>query len=167
MAPVIIKEITRRVNLCNVWQAVYTAGVVIPKPIATATYLHRSLNAKKLIEVGFSALPTGETMAGHLKKNKIPKESEISIAGFPREMLKKDLSHVYALLKVHLGKFKLRPKLTMEEVGHLLLPRDSVIYSFVVEDPETKAITDFMSFYRLPTQILRKEGHSHSTIEVR
>lgn len=36
LAPVLIKEITRRVNLTNVWQAVYTAGVVIPKPVSTA-----------------------------------------------------------------------------------------------------------------------------------
>lgn len=30
MAPVLIKEITRRVNLEGIFQAVYTAGVVLP-----------------------------------------------------------------------------------------------------------------------------------------
>jgi glycylpeptide N-tetradecanoyltransferase len=44
LAPVLIKEITRRVNKCDIWQAVYTAGVVIPPPITAATYYHRSLN---------------------------------------------------------------------------------------------------------------------------
>lgn len=34
LAPVLIKEVTRRVNLRNVWQASYTAGVVLPKPVA-------------------------------------------------------------------------------------------------------------------------------------
>lgn len=110
LAPVLIKEVTRRINLDNVWQAVYTAGIVIPRPVATATYLHRSLNAKKLIEVGFSALPTGETMAQHLKKHKIPKESDIQLKGFPREMAKKDITSVYKLLTEHLSKFKLRSK---------------------------------------------------------
>ena len=33
LAPVLIKEVTRRVNLQGVWQAVYTAGVVLPTPI--------------------------------------------------------------------------------------------------------------------------------------
>ena len=33
LAPVLIKEITRRVNLRDRWQAVYTAGVVLPRPI--------------------------------------------------------------------------------------------------------------------------------------
>ncbi len=36
LAPVLIKEITRRVNLKNIWQAIYTAGVLIPTPIGRA-----------------------------------------------------------------------------------------------------------------------------------
>lgn len=72
LAPVLIKEVTRKVNLSEVWQAVYTAGIVVPIPAGTATYSHRSLNPKKLIEVGFSALPLGESMAAHLKKCKLP-----------------------------------------------------------------------------------------------
>lgn len=51
LAPVLIREITRRVNLTGIFQAVYTAGVVLPKPITTCRYWHRSLNPKKLIDV--------------------------------------------------------------------------------------------------------------------
>ena len=36
LAPILIKEITRRVNRCNIWQAVYTAGATIPTPITGA-----------------------------------------------------------------------------------------------------------------------------------
>lgn len=53
VAPVLIREITRRVNLTGIFQAVYTAGVVLPKPVSTSRYWHRSLNPKKLIEVNF------------------------------------------------------------------------------------------------------------------
>ena len=49
LAPVLIKEITRRVNLAGIFQAVYTAGVVLPKPVASCRYYHRSLEPKKLI----------------------------------------------------------------------------------------------------------------------
>ena len=35
MAPVLIREITRRVNLENIFQALYTAGVKLPTPIAS------------------------------------------------------------------------------------------------------------------------------------
>ena len=50
------QEITRRVNLEGIWQAAYTAGVVLPKPAATCQYWHRSLNPKKLISINFSRL---------------------------------------------------------------------------------------------------------------
>ncbi len=43
-------------NARGIWQAAYTAGVVLPKPLATCQYWHRSLNPKKLIDVGFSRL---------------------------------------------------------------------------------------------------------------
>jgi len=35
LTPVLIKEVTRRVNLQNIWQAIYTAGVVLPTPFGT------------------------------------------------------------------------------------------------------------------------------------
>ncbi len=43
-------------NANDIWQAAYTAGVVLPKPVAVTQYWHRSLNPKKLISVGFSRL---------------------------------------------------------------------------------------------------------------
>lgn len=43
---------------------------------------------------------------------------------------------------------------TEEEVSHFLLPRENVIQSFVVEN-EAGAITDFYSYYCLPSTILR------------
>ena len=39
----------------------------------------------------------------------------------------------------------------LEEVEHLLLPRDKVMESYVVEDPKCGAITAFGSFYSLPS----------------
>ena len=39
VAPVLIKEITRRVHQQGVFQAVYTAGVVLPKPVASCRYV--------------------------------------------------------------------------------------------------------------------------------
>lgn len=71
LAPVLIKEITRRVNVLNIWQAIYTAGVVIPKPTAHTTYYHRSLNPKKLVEVGFSMRPANTPMGRYIKLHKI------------------------------------------------------------------------------------------------
>lgn len=44
------------------------------------------------------------------------------------------------------------------EVSHFLLPRNNVIYSYVVKDSK-KNITDFFSFYNLPSSILKHEEH--------
>ena len=51
MAPVLIKEVTRRINLKGVWQAIYTAGKYIPSPITETYYHFRPLNYKKLLDV--------------------------------------------------------------------------------------------------------------------
>ena len=44
-------------NLQGRWQAAYTAGIVLPKPVGRCRYWHRSLNPKKLIEVRCCCLP--------------------------------------------------------------------------------------------------------------
>ena len=63
LAPVLIKEITRRVNHTGVFQAVYTAGVVLPGHVASCRYYHRTLDARKLVEIGFTRVPPRMTMA--------------------------------------------------------------------------------------------------------
>ena len=59
----------------------------------------------------------------------------------------------------YLNKFTAHFHYTYEEFMHFMLPRPGVIESFVVEDPETKKITDFISFYELPSTILRHDTH--------
>ena len=51
MAPVLIKEVTRRVNMRGIWQAIYTAGKYIPTPISETCYNFRPLNYKRLLDV--------------------------------------------------------------------------------------------------------------------
>jgi glycylpeptide N-tetradecanoyltransferase len=63
LAPMLIKEVTRRVNLQNIWQAIYTSGTTLPTPYGTAQYHHRNLNPKKLVDVKFSFKPANQTMS--------------------------------------------------------------------------------------------------------
>jgi len=156
LAPVLIKEVTRRVNLQSTWQAVYTAGVVLPRPIAECRYWHRSLNPKKLIEVGFSHLAPRMTLARTIKLYQLPTEHKL--AGF-RKMEKKDVPAVYRIITEYLAKFKLHPVFTKEEIAHWLLPRDDIVFSLVRVDRENKA-TDLCSFYRLPSSILGHEKYN-------
>jgi len=152
MAPVLIQEITRRVHLTNRWQAVYTAGKLLPRPVSIARYFHRSLNPKKLVDVEFSAPPQGRaTMAMMMKLYRVNPEPQVP--GI-RPMTSKDCAQVHKLLSDYLAKFKLAPLFTVEEVRHFLLPIAGVVNSYVVENAETKQITDFISFYTLPSTIV-------------
>jgi glycylpeptide N-tetradecanoyltransferase len=155
LAPVLIKEITRRVNKQDVWQAVYTAGVVLPRPVSECRYYHRSLNPKKLIDVGFSHLGPRMTMARTIKLYKVPDSPQLS--GM-RQMEPKDVPRVFELVSGYLNKFALHPKFKEDELGHWMLPRKDVIYAYVREN-DSGVVTDVVSFYSLPSSILNNEKY--------
>ncbi|OIT29249.1 PREDICTED: glycylpeptide N-tetradecanoyltransferase 1-like [Nicotiana attenuata] len=157
LAPVMIKEVTRRVHLENIWQAAYTAGVVLPTPISTCQYWHRSLNPKKLIDVGFSRLGPRMTMSRTIKLYKLPDQTVTP--GF-RKMEPHDVPAVTRLLRNYLKQFAVAPDFDENDVEHWLLPKEDVVDSYLVESPETHEITDFCSFYTLPSSILGNQNYS-------
>jgi len=157
LAPTLIKEITRRVNLTNVWQAVYTAGVVLPTPVAKCRYYHRSLNPKKLVNVGFSHLNRRLTIPRAIKLYKLPEKTQVP--GI-RLAAPKDIKDITTLLTDYLKTRALAPSFTEEEVAHWFLPRDDIINTFVVEDPSTHKVTDLVSFYSLPSTIIGNKTYS-------
>jgi glycylpeptide N-tetradecanoyltransferase len=61
--PLLLKEVTRRCNLQGYFHGLATSGRRIPTPFCAIKYFHRSLNPKKLIEIGFSALKPKETVS--------------------------------------------------------------------------------------------------------
>ena len=101
LAPVLIKEVTRRVNRTGVWQAVYTAGVVLPKPVARCRYWHRSINPKKLIEVNFSRLQPRMTMSRTIKLYKLPDTPQSAL----RPMTVADVPGAFRLVAQYLTKY--------------------------------------------------------------
>ncbi|KAK9815189.1 hypothetical protein WJX73_010437 [Symbiochloris irregularis] len=155
LAPVLIKEVTRRVNLRGLWQAAYTAGVVLPKPVATCQYWHRSLNPKKLISINFSRIAPRMTMARTLKLYKLP---EATVTPGLRPLTKADVPQVAALMSRYLSKFQLAPRFTEAEVEHYLMPVTDVIDSHVVEAPNGD-ITDLLSYYTLPSSVLGNDKY--------
>lgn len=158
LAPVLIKEITRRVNLTGVFQAVYTAGVVIPKPVAQCRYHHRSLNPKKLIAVGFSQLGPRMTLARLTKLYQLPDEP---VTPGIKALEPKYVEPACALLESYLRKYKVAATFNKEEFAHWFLPRDGIVNAYVVEDPVTKTITDFISFYTLPSSVLNHKQYNN------
>jgi glycylpeptide N-tetradecanoyltransferase len=66
---------------------------------------------------------------------------------------------VTCILNEYLGRYKLHQQFLEDEVRHFLTPRESLVYVYVVEDSDGN-ITDFCSFYCLPSSILNNRFHS-------
>ena len=75
LAPALIREVTRRVNLKNIWQAIYTSGTTLPTPFSTAPYWHRNLNPQKLVDVRFSFKHPEMNQAKFNKMHKLPEQT--------------------------------------------------------------------------------------------
>jgi len=150
VAPVLIREITRRVNATGIFQAVYTAGVVLPKPVATCRYWHRSLNPKKLISVQFASLSKNMTMARTIKLYKLPDQPKIP--GF-KPLEAKHIPQATERLNEYLNRYKLHQSFDLDEFEHWFMPQKDIVYSYVVENEEGD-VTDFISFYSLSSTIM-------------
>lgn len=163
LAPVLIKEITRRCYVNGIFQAIYTGGIILPTPVSSCRYYHRALDWLKLYEVGFSPLPHGSTKARQITKNHLP--AATSTPGW-RPMESKDIDAVHTLLERYLLRFDMNQAFTRDEIDHWLVykpapGKEQVVWAYVVEDPETKKITDFVSFYNLESTVINHEKHGH------
>lgn len=159
LAPVLIKEITRRVNKQNIWQALYTAGSLLPSPISVCRYTHRPLNWAKLHDVGFTPLPPNATKTEMVAKYALPKKT---VSKGLRPLKLEDIDETLKLFNKFQERFEITQDFTKEEFTHWMLgnteQKNNVIFSYVIENDEGK-ITDFFSFYSLPFSILNNQAY--------
>lgn len=158
LAPVLIREMTRRCNVAGIWQAIYTAGVLLPTPVSTCRYYHRALDWTKLHEVGFSPLPPGSTPQRQVLRNRLP---SATVTPGLRQMERRDCAEVLALLKRYLERVEMVQEFNEQEFEHWLLNDDAaadrVVYAYVVE--VGGRITDFFSFYTLESTVMNNAKH--------
>ncbi|KAK7020539.1 Glycylpeptide N-tetradecanoyltransferase [Favolaschia claudopus] len=170
LAPVLIKEVTRQVHLQGIFQAIYTAGVVIPTPISVCRYFHRALNIPKLLDVEFTHVPRNMTAARMIRVNKVPDTPTLNI----RPMEERDVVPVADLFSKYMRRFDMVPVMSLEDVHHQFLSGQGtgkigdggqgrrvgqVTWTYVVENPDTRRITDFFSIYYLPSTIIHNPDH--------
>ncbi|KAK0228680.1 N-myristoyl transferase [Armillaria fumosa] len=169
LAPVLIKEVTRRVHLEGIFQAIYTAGVVIPTPVSTCQYYHRALNTTKLVDIHFTSVPRHMSLARLINYNKVPDKTTLPI----REMEEKDVKQVADLFARFMLRYDMVPAMNFDDVRHQILSGNGtgklgdggpgrrarqVTWCYVVEDPQTHQVTDFFSFYSLPSTVINSPG---------
>jgi glycylpeptide N-tetradecanoyltransferase len=161
LAPVLIKEITRRCFLDGTFQAIYTGGSLLPTPVATCRYFHRSLDWEKLYELKFSPLPKGSTVQRQTKKYLLPKTTATPNL---RPMTLQDVESVKDLLNRYLDRFDMAQVFSSDEIKHWFvhdpeLCPEQVVWAYVVENPSTKKITDFFSYYSLASTAIGNAKH--------
>lgn len=160
LAPVLIKEITRRCYVHGVFQAVYTVGTLLPTPVSTCRYFHRAIEWEKLYDVGFSPLPHGSTKQRQIIRYKLPEET---FTPGLREMKAEDVDTVLDLLKRYLERMDMAQVFSKTDFEHWMFPaekpKEQVVWSYVVEDPASKKITDFFSFYSLESTVIGHKKH--------
>lgn len=86
------------------------------------------------------------------KRYRLPDTKSIKILGNIRIMEKKDISEVLKLFNQQQQKYKIYYKMNQDEVRHFLLPKDNVVWTYVIENEDEKGklvVTDFFSMYRL------------------
>ena len=92
--------------------------MVLPRPVARCRYWHRSLNPKKLIEVGFSRLAPRMTMVRTLKLYALPDQPATKGV---RALKEEDVPSCCAKLNAYLRRYKLTPQLSgpLSRLGEL------------------------------------------------
>ena len=150
LAPVLIKEVTRRCYQHGVYQALYTAGTLLPTPITTCRYFHRSLDWPHLYKTGFSHLPNRSTEGMQVRKYFLPSKTATKHL---RPMKVGDVPAVRDLLVRYIDRFHLKQDFSEAEMAHLLCSEASkgVVWAYVVE--EGGKVTDFISFYLLEVSL--------------
>ncbi|XP_059892600.1 glycylpeptide N-tetradecanoyltransferase 1-like [Gadus macrocephalus] len=156
MSPVLIRELTRRVQQQGVSQAVYTAPVVLPTPLATCRFWNRPLSPRKLMDVDYPGLRLNTKL--HLKLQRLPKLPKTP--GL-RPLTLEDIPGAMNLLHTHFLESGLSPTFSPQEAVHWLLPREDVMDSYVVEASDGTGLTDLVSFYTVSTRVLNHPVHSH------
>jgi glycylpeptide N-tetradecanoyltransferase len=158
LAPVLIKEITRRCYLDEIWQAIYTGGKLLPTPVSTCRYFHRPLEWQMLYDVGFAQCPSNSKPAYQVAKYALPTKT---LTPNLRAMETKDIDAVHELLSQYLNKFDIAQIFTKEEVAHWFLQGsldEQVVWSYVVEvfySSSTWLVSIRLLYFRTPPRSLQ------------
>ncbi|XP_043109172.1 glycylpeptide N-tetradecanoyltransferase 1b isoform X2 [Puntigrus tetrazona] len=188
LAPVLIKELTRRVHQQGIHQAIYSTNAVLPKPIASCRYDGNYedfsfpdhhfcivwgivsnkillMSVKRYWHRSLNPRKLIELNFSSLTRNmtlqravKLNRLSETTKTKGLRQMTVQDVPVVQDLLHEHVQAFHLSPFLTLDDVEHWFLPQDGVIDTYVVESM-AGTITDMVSFYTRPSAVLNHPVH--------
>jgi len=153
LAAIMIREISRRVAITGILAAIYTTALELPHLVTSTSYHHRPLNMKKLLNLKFCHPHPKLTMAGSLKQYALP---DFKACPGLRPLKETDLRAACTLLNSYLAKYKVRTIFDLDSFKHHFLPREHVVYSYVVE--KKGRVINFVSFYSIDTIAIRSDA---------
>ena len=155
LAPIMIKELTRRLYRKGYNQAMYTGPRYLPKPIVTVKYYHRALNITPLIETGFTKLQ------GKISVNDLKRTLKLPSKPFTKNFVEMNESHIdsaYEHLDDYFNKYNCHPIFSKEEFRRIFL-NNKFVTAYVVDggltddNSNNREVLDFISFYSLPSRV--------------
>jgi glycylpeptide N-tetradecanoyltransferase len=151
LAPILIQEVTRRTNLRNIFQAVYTAGLDLPNKLVSIQYFHRFVNIKKLHELNY--IGNKLSLSSKERLYKID-DNKLNL----RQIEDKDIDICCEKLNKKLNNYNLTHIFDRYSFKHYFLTRKDIIYTYVKE--KDNQITDMISFFIIDKIILNNPKHN-------
>jgi glycylpeptide N-tetradecanoyltransferase len=154
LAPLLIKEITRRSVLKGINSAIYTVGKKITEPLTVCHYNNIYLNIQKLKECKF-------INEGFVQQ---PSLYRIRNEYIVRQITEKDTERVIELLTNYMKKYTIHQIFDHQEIEHFLSGvKSGVIQMMVIENKGH--IIGMFSMYSLPSKILFENEYQHDHIK--
>ena len=148
LAQILIEEVIRRTCFNGVWAAIYSGTKNLPHAISKVDYYHLPLNISKLMKINFISSPY------HNVKSLIVTNDNINLS----LITKADIIECCNKLNEFLIKYKINRCFTYNQFKHhFISDKDNIIESYVIK--KNNKITDFISFYYLPSQILNNDKY--------
>lgn len=153
LAPLLIKEITKRSVLLNSEIALYTVAKKITKPFSLCYYNNIYLNPKKLKECLFIPDEMNPSITSLINK-----KSQVNYT--TRSVNINDIDAIYLLLNIFTSKYKVYQPLSIEQIKHMFI-NNNVIHARVIIENNTKQIIGIYSIYNISSRLLFDNKHSH------
>ncbi|AFN82744.1 N-myristoyl transferase [Encephalitozoon romaleae SJ-2008] len=120
LAPILIKEITRRANVDGIFKGVFTSGTELFFNVSHGRYYHRPLNAENLFMSRFS--------------DRIMKIRETRVRRGTRIAEERDMKEIERLYMEESKRYMLYEEMGSSDIISALKPVKNVVYTYVHED---------------------------------
>ena len=152
LAPLLIKEVTRRTNLMNIWQAIFTDEVNIGESFCISKYYHRILNLNNAIEAKF--INVSENLSYDNIDDSIKRSFNVDKAKYKFVLLKEEyLEEAYLLYKNFVKEKKIYYNYSLDEFKHMFISRKNVTYTYILINDNK--VTDMFNFYIINNKLLK------------